>query len=868
MSRKAPSWVVIKFGGTSVSSLKCWQTIASVIKEREKSGSQLFVVCSAIAGISNELEQLLSESLAGRHEAVIENIRQRHVKLADELSVRLEEINPYIETLTQLAVGISLTHEVSPRLHAQVLAHGELMLTRLGAAFLNANGVKVKWRDAREYLLIQEEPGVSQKQKYLSAKCDCEYDASLREKLDAERATAILTQGFIAKNSDGDTVLLGRGGSDVSASYFAAKMGAGHVEIWTDVPGLYTANPRKVPTARLLKMVGYEEAQEIASAGAKVLHPRCIAPVHKHNIPLYICSMEHPHAQGTRVSSDALKTGAQIRAISARHGITLVSMETVDMWQRPGFLADVFGCFKRHSLSVDLVSTSETNVTVTLDRTANVMDQAVMQALIRDLSLICHVRVVDSCAIVSLVGKNIRAILHKLGPALEIFEEQKIYLVSQAANDLNLTVVVEEEQAQRLVERLHEQLFGRQKDSPFFGPTWQELNEKRVEGSSSARQAWWLGRKDELISLAEKQSPIYVYDEETIKTVISQLAELKSVDRLFYAVKANANPEVLQTLYNAGLGFECVSISEVEHVLKLFSKIDANRILFTPNFAPRSEYERAFKLQVTVTLDNLYPLEVWKDVFTNREIFLRLDPGQGFGHHKFVRTAGAKSKFGILESQLDDVEKLLKKCSARVKGLHAHVGSNIFTPDTWGKTALFLASIAKRFPDVENLDVGGGLGVVERPGQKPLDLKAVDDGLLEVKTAYPQYKLWMEPGRYIVAESGVLLTRVTQTKQKEEYQYVGVDAGMNTLIRPALYGSYHEIVNLVRIDEVATTEVNVVGPICESGDILGHERYIAQSKDGDVLLIATVGAYGRVMSSMYNMRPLAEEYFLKPIVKR
>jgi diaminopimelate decarboxylase/aspartate kinase len=543
-------------------------------------------------------------------------------------------------------------------------------------------------------------------------------------------------------------------------------------------------------------------------------------------------------------------------------------METVDMWQQPGFLAEVFGCFKRHGLSIDLISTSETNVTVTLDRTANVVDHVAIGALIRELSPICQIHTIDSCAFVSLVGKNIRAILHKLGPALEIFEEQKIYLVSQAANDLNLTFVVEEEQTQRLVERLHEQLFGKQSDNTFFGPTWLELNEKRIEGGLSTKRAWWLARKDELISLAGQKSPIYVYDEETIKILISKLKALKSIDRIFYAVKANANPRVLSTFYDAGLGFECVSINEVLHVLKLFSKIDVNRILFTPNFAPRAEYERAFKLGVTVTLDNLYPLEAWNDLFKKRDIFLRIDPGQGLGHHKFVRTAGAKSKFGILESQLDDVKKLLKKCRARVKGLHAHVGSNIFTPDTWGKTAIFLASVAARFPDVETIDVGGGLGVVERPGQMPLDLNAVEEGLLEAKTAYPQYKFWMEPGRYLVAEAGVLLTRVTQTKQKEEYQYVGVDAGMNTLIRPALYGSYHEIVSLSRIDEAASTAVNVVGPICESGDILGHERYIAESKDGDVLLIATVGAYGRVMSSTYNMRPLAEEYILLPIVKR
>ncbi len=144
-----------------------------------------------------------------------------------------------------------------------------------------------------------------------------------------------------------------------------------------------------------------------------------------------------------------------------------------------------------------------------------------------------------------------------------------------------------------------------------------------------------------------------------------------------------------------------------------------------------------------------------------------------------------------------------------------------------------------------------------------LDLAEVDAQLCAVKKAHPRFELWTEPGRFVVAEAGVLLARVTQTKQKGEYYYVGIDAGMNSLIRPALYGAYHEIVNLSRLGDPATTVAQIVGPICESGDILGHARAIAAPQEGDVILIATAGAYGRVMSSQYNLREPAEEWFLK-----
>ncbi|MDP6414939.1 MAG: bifunctional aspartate kinase/diaminopimelate decarboxylase, partial [Gammaproteobacteria bacterium] len=166
------------------------------------------------------------------------------------------------------------------------------------------------------------------------------------------------------------------------------------------------------------------------------------------------------------------------------------------------------------------------------------------------------------------------------------------------------------------------------------------------------------------------------------------------------------------------------------------------------------------------------------------------------------------------------------------------------------------------FPDVRMLDLGGGLGVPEKPGQDALDMAALDSSVAELKSAYPQFELWMEPGRYVVAQAGVLLTAVTQIKGKGEVQYVGVSTGMNSLIRPALYGAYHEIANLTRLGDSSEQVVNVVGPICETGDKLGTDRLLPACSEGDVLLVANAGAYGFVMSSNYNLREPAREVII------
>jgi diaminopimelate decarboxylase/aspartate kinase len=209
--------------------------------------------------------------------------------------------------------------------------------------------------------------------------------------------------------------------------------------------------------------------------------------------------------------------------------------------------------------------------------------------------------------------------------------------------------------------------------------------------------------------------------------------------------------------------------------------------------------------------------------------------------------------------ELDELEALVRAAGAEVVGIHAHSGSGIIDPENWRTVASALVKVAERFPAVDTIDLGGGLGVPEKPGDKPFDLARLDETLAEVRAAYPCYSLWLEPGRYLVARAGVLLTHVTQVKGKGDMRYIGVATGMNSLIRPALYGAYHEIVNLSRLDEPPSETVTVVGPICETGDRLGTDRLLPPTREGDVLLIANAGAYGYVMSSYYNRRPVAPE---------
>ncbi|MBN9231759.1 MAG: diaminopimelate decarboxylase [Legionella sp. 40-6] len=849
--------IVTKFGGTSVSSRETWNHIAAITQKHIAAKTQPVIVCSALTQISNKLEKAIDAALLNEHQSIFLDIRNAHLTLAEELEVSSDLITTELKQLEQWLTGIALLQQAPAKTHAQILSLGELMMTRLGHAFLNQQGIKCGWQDARE--LLTSTPFLhGDTTNYLSARCETEYDADLVERFLNSGEKAIITQGFFAANPQGETVLLGRGGSDTSAALIAGKLHAAACEIWTDVPGIYTANPHQLPQARLLKKLNYDEAQEIASMGAKVLHPNCIPPVRHAGIPMYVKYTKMPEHSGTLITKDIDENTPFIKSIQVKDSILLISIDTLHMWQQVGFLSDVFAAFKNHGFSVDLLSSSEFNVTLSLDINTKIHDRPAIEALLNDLNQFGRAKLIEPCSAVSLVGHHIRTVLPQLGPALEVFEAKQVYLMSLASNDLNLTFVVDESQANKLCQKLHHLLIENNPQIFYYSKSWHE----EFGAPSNRFIPWWEVERDRLLNLAGNHSPCYVYHSPTQALRAQQLLQLGAIDQLFYAIKANPHESILRTLEAQGLNFECVSIQELEHIRAIFPDIASKRLLFTPNFAPKAEYQAAFAMDCLVTIDSLHPLEHWGDLLNHREIILRIDPGTGAGHHKHVSTAGNESKFGITQEDLPHVLQLIHKHHIKVIGLHAHSGSGILTPDLWQQTAAMLASLTMHFPEVRSINLGGGLGIVEKPGQQPLDFSALDAQLLAIKNNYPHLEIWLEPGRFFVAESGVILAKVTQCKEKGKVRFVGIETGMNSLIRPALYGAYHEIVNLSRLFEEKAGFAHVVGPICESGDTLGYERLLPVTEEGDIVLIANAGAYGYCMSSHYNMRPPAQEMVL------
>ncbi len=919
-------WVVLKFGGTSVATVERWHTIRELAAARRAEGARVLVVVSALSGVTDALKALCTSGAEARA-ACLEELVARHHALAAAMGLAPPaDMQRWIASLQARVTGAGESGGgADPLWQAAVQAHGELLSSSLGAAFLTANGLATGWLDAREALVVRDLPFLNSRARALAAQVQAEPDPAFAARL-AALGEVCITQGFIARNGAGETVLLGRGGSDTSAAYFGALLRAQRVETWTDVAGMFTADPRQVPGARLLRRLDFEEAQEIATTGARVLHARCISPCRRARVPLWIKDTQRPALEGTVIGPLPPEAAPSIKTISSRRGITLVSMETSGMWQQVGFLADVFALFKQHGLSVDLIGSAETNVTVSLDPSENLLDSDVVAALAADLARVCRVKVIAPCAAVTLVGRGMRSMLHRLSGVLAEFGRDSVHLISQSSNNLNLTFVVDEGMLDGLLPRLHELLVRagalRTDDAELFGPSWQEIY---GTGVARVHAPWWMDARARLLEAAQA-TPRYVYHLPTIRERARALKTLQSIDRIYYAVKANAHPAILRAIAQEGLGLECVSPGELQAVRAVPEAANCP-LLFTPNFASRHDYEAAVQPSgprspvpgpepltpnfasrhdyeaaspfpspesretrrscgspsgpsasptfapasclrspspgILTTLDNLHPLQHWPELFAGQEVVLRVDLGRGIGHHDKVRTGGAASKFGLPLEQLDAFLALAREHDVRVVALHAHLGSGVLDATHWARVCGQLASLADRVGGVRSLNLGGGLGVPAHPGEAELDLAQMDAALAEARQAYPHYELWLEPGRWLVADAGVLLARVTQTKRKGALHYLGCDAGMHALIRPALYDAWHEVVNLSRLDAPADTLYQVVGPICESGDVLGSDRRLPESSEGDVVLIAQAGAYGEAMSSRYNLRPLAESVVLE-----
>ena len=850
---KSRTTLVLKFGGTSVADALAWQRIHAIVQRGCAAAERVVLVVSALSQVSNTIEQLLREARKEFPQPRFEKLQTRHESLAADLGVtQLAAIAAEWQRLQALLSSLRGKHgRIAPPLWAQAMSCGEIIASRLGGSFLQQQGLAVSWLHAPDLLLASDDS-------YLDS--DCRFNPRPETQALLDQAPLFITQGFIARNDAGETVLLGRDGSDTSATLLAGGLGAQRCEIWSDVPGFYSTDPRRIPQAKLIKTLSCAEAQEIALMGAKVLHPRAIAPLVAAGIELQLHSSQNPAVQGTRVSNRHATTTCIVKAVTVKNHVLLLHMESLKMWRQDGFLADIFTCFKQHRFSVDLISTSEASVSVSLDK-ITVEREPELAAMLADLQKFCTITTISHCATLSVIGSNIRSILHELSPLFALFEHQTVHLVTQSANNLNLTFVVDQQQSERLLHKMHQLLFGGATTGEVFGDSWLQLQKTSVDELPSRSTSWWQQQRSKLLKLAaQHDTALYVYSLAAVDAAVQKLRALSNVKRIFYAMKANHNEMLLKFLSTQKVDFECVSQQEIEHLARALPQLDMARVLFTPNFCARHEYELALARGCMVTIDNLYVLEQWGEVFAAREVILRIDPGFSKGHHRHVTTGGVRSKFGISPRDGERMLAATQRHGIIVKGLHAHSGSGILAPHEWQGRAEVLASLAAEFLQAKVLNLGGGFGVPEHSQECELDFAMLDASLREVAQ---RFELWIEPGRYLTAAAGVLLAQVTQLKHKERVNFVGVNTGMNSLLRPALYDAYHEIFNLTRLgDGDAPEEVEVVGPICESADNFAHARRLPLCQEGDVLLVNNAGAYGAVMSSHYNLRPPATEVVL------
>ncbi|MBN2518289.1 MAG: diaminopimelate decarboxylase [Candidatus Altiarchaeota archaeon] len=373
--------------------------------------------------------------------------------------------------------------------------------------------------------------------------------------------------------------------------------------------------------------------------------------------------------------------------------------------------------------------------------------------------------------------------------------------------------------------------------------------------------------------VAKYESPLYVYEEEVIRERYNNL--YSSIDypkkKILYACKANSNLAILKMLKELGCGIDAVSPGEIHLALKLGFKPED--IVFTGNNTRNDEMEFAVKNRVLVNIDSLNQLERYGRLFPGTKVSVRINPDVGAGYHKHIITGGPDSKFGIYFDKVGEAQKIAREHNLRIVGVHSHIGSGILDVDIYLQAMKITMDVAKEFKNIDFMDFGGGIGIPYKPGEKEIDMKKFGKDVSDLFTRFcddygRQLTIMFEPGRYLVGQSGFLLTVVNTIKETPKHKFIGTDTGFNQLIRPSIYGSYHEIINASNVSG-KKERVIVAGNVCESGDVMTRDREdpvdrdIPEARVGDVLAICNAGAYGFSMASEYNSRPRPAEVLTK-----
>jgi diaminopimelate decarboxylase len=371
-------------------------------------------------------------------------------------------------------------------------------------------------------------------------------------------------------------------------------------------------------------------------------------------------------------------------------------------------------------------------------------------------------------------------------------------------------------------------------------------------------------------------TPLYLLSEKRIRDNYDRLYgafvnNYKYV-RIYYAAKANTNMTVLRILQSQGAYLDTVSPGEV--FLALSSGFTPDRLLFTGTSVRNDELKMLADANIAINVDSQSEMDRLLKIAVPQILSVRVNPEVGAGHHSHCITAGPDSKFGLWEEEVIQAYAIAQRARVERFGIHMHIGSGILDPEPYVAAVEKLLSIAKRVHEevginFEFIDIGGGLGVPYKPEDKELDLEKFSNKVVSLfKNKVKEYGLgkpylFVEPGRYLVCDSTILLTAVNTVKVTPAHKYVGVDAGFNTLIRPTMYGSYHPILVANKLDEADKETYDIAGPICESGDLLAKDRLLPEIQEDDLLAILNAGAYGYSMSSQYNSRPRAAEVMIR-----
>lgn len=447
--------IVCKFGGTSVGDAEAIQRSAGIVKARLD--HQPIVVVSALGGATNVLLAIAEQSARGHLIGAlraVQTLRERHMKTADELLGNTadgidvaDDLSGMFDELAGLAEALSVLGHITPRSLDTVASLGEQLSSIMCAAAFRKSGVPAEHVDARKVMITDDQ----------FTRAEPQPDAI------AEKAREILLPilkegkvpllgGYIGSTiKDGITTTLGRGGSDYSASLIGAALKADTIEIWTDVDGMLTADPRVVKRARTIEQVGFEEASELASFGAKVLHPYTIAPAVRIGIPVYVLNSRNPEGKGTLITFDAPRR--PVTAIAGKSSVTIVKVRSPRMLLTEGFLRQLFAVFERHRTSVDVVATSEVSVSVTVD------DASRLEEVVSELRQHGDVAVERNRGIVALVGAAMSESSGEMSRAVKAIGATRLHMLSLSATGINLTMVVEGEEVNPLMQRLHAEFF-------------------------------------------------------------------------------------------------------------------------------------------------------------------------------------------------------------------------------------------------------------------------------------------------------------------------------------------------------------------------------------------------------------------------